>query len=251
MFTTLPTPNHKPPTTRFYTPAFSSPLSSSPLKRSPLSPRDHNMDTAADSLLSPMRTPSKTRYSSSISENPHHGKRESVFSKRQTKPNPLLNRNSEEGRETRRKLFLKRVKEESEERRWKKKGGDDEMMRTIFILEERREMERRRREAASLDLAEEGDMDDLDLDVDAELAEEIARREMEELDMLVREREMMVSMGGGDTPYGSDEEEYDDIFMDVIQEEIKSSQQQPATDPMNQAHEQARHEQDHDMMDIS
>lgn len=44
-----------------------------------------------------------------------------------------------------------------------------------------------------------------------------------------------------DTPYGSDDDEYDDIFMDVIQEEERlSSQQQPQVP-----------EQDQDMMDMS
>lgn len=44
-----------------------------------------------------------------------------------------------------------------------------------------------------------------------------------------------------DTPYGSDDDEYDDIFMDVIQEEERlSSQQQPLA-----------YQQDQDMMDMS
>lgn len=44
-----------------------------------------------------------------------------------------------------------------------------------------------------------------------------------------------------DTPYGSDDDEYDDIFMDVIQQEERmSSQQQPLVQ-----------EQDQDMMDMS
>lgn len=44
-----------------------------------------------------------------------------------------------------------------------------------------------------------------------------------------------------ETPYGSDDDEYDDIFMDVIQEEQRlSSQQQPSSYPGDQ-----------DMMDMS
>jgi hypothetical protein len=44
-----------------------------------------------------------------------------------------------------------------------------------------------------------------------------------------------------DTPYGSDDDEYDNIFMDVIQQEERfSSQQQPLVQ-----------EQDQDMMDMS
>jgi len=44
-----------------------------------------------------------------------------------------------------------------------------------------------------------------------------------------------------ETPYGSDDEEYDDIFMDVIQEENRlSSQRQPSG-----------YSEDQDMMDMS
>jgi hypothetical protein len=52
-----------------------------------------------------------------------------------------------------------------------------------------------------------------------------------------------VTQGEG-TPYGSDDDEYDHIFMDVIQEEnrMSSQQQQP---------QQAEPEADQDMMDMS
>ena len=43
----------------------------------------------------------------------------------------------------------------------------------------------------------------------------------------MREREMAnVGVTGADTPYGSDDEEYDDIFMNVIREEERTSNQQ-------------------------
>jgi hypothetical protein len=53
-------------------------------------------------------------------------RRESPYSKRITKENPLIH-NRGDGRETRRKLFLKKVRDESEERRWDARGGDDEV----------------------------------------------------------------------------------------------------------------------------
>jgi hypothetical protein len=56
-----------------------------------------------------------------------------------------------DGRETRRRLFLKRVREDSEDKRWKARGGDDEMMRSIWIAEQRRREERQRREAVGLE----------------------------------------------------------------------------------------------------
>ncbi len=64
----------------------------------------------------------------------------------------MSGRNSgEEGRETRRKLFLKKVREGAEEKRWKDRGGDEEIMRCIWVAEERRREERIRREALGLD----------------------------------------------------------------------------------------------------
>jgi hypothetical protein len=82
---------------------------------------------------------------------PSRGKnQESVFAKRATKPNPLFHgrRDGEDGRETRRKLFLKRVRDSAEEKRWKDRGGDDEIMRVLWISEER---ERRIRDEVALE----------------------------------------------------------------------------------------------------
>jgi hypothetical protein len=63
----------------------------------------------------------------------------------------LHGKNAGDGRETRRKLFLKRVREDQEERRWKARGGDDDIMRTIWMAEQRRREERIKREALGLD----------------------------------------------------------------------------------------------------
>lgn len=83
---------------------------------------------------------------------PSHGKeRESVFSKRASKPNPLFHGRRdgrpEDGRDARRKLFLKRVRDGAEEKRWKERGGDEEIMRVLWIGEER---ERKRREELAM-----------------------------------------------------------------------------------------------------
>jgi hypothetical protein len=63
-----------------------------------------------------------------------------------------MNRNADEGREARRKLFLKRVREGSEEKKWRDRNsgigeGEDEVLRCIWVAEERRREEARRREA--------------------------------------------------------------------------------------------------------
>ncbi|KAG9245054.1 hypothetical protein BJ878DRAFT_503359 [Calycina marina] len=264
MFTTLSTPTQNLKT-QFHTPAHPSPLSSSPLRQpsSPLSERNHNIPST-DAMLSP--TPTPTKYSS---HKMHHSlstsgcsspasarstsaNRESTFSKRAAKLNPLLQRCSGgdgEGRETRRKLFLKKVKEGSEEKRWQKRGGDEEMMRTIFQLEERRERERRRREA---DLVEVRGVEEMEMDMqdgeDEGVGFEVIRRDEEELEARMREREVEGTGGRGgeekETLYGSDEEEYDDIFMGVIEEEMRSSQRVSTQSEAVQA-------ADDDIMDIS
>lgn len=59
--------------------------------------------------------------------------------------------NGDEGRETRRKLFLKKVREGSEEKRWADRGGDEEIMRCLWVAEERRRAERQKREAMGIE----------------------------------------------------------------------------------------------------
>ena len=86
---------------------------------------------------------------------PAKSSRDSSFSRRTTKANPLIH-NHGDSRETRRKLFLKKVREDSEDRRWAARGGDDEMMRTIWIAEQRRRAEQHARDAMLVpDLMEE------------------------------------------------------------------------------------------------
>jgi hypothetical protein len=158
-----------------------------------------------------------------------------VYSRRPTKANPLIHRNPQDGRETRRKLFLKRVKDKSADRRY---GGDEEMMRRIWLAEERRREEAIRREAMGLEpgldeeeLEEFGNLDEV-------LVEEIAREEEEELEALLGLMEGEASnttapqeQQHSETPYGSDDEEYDHIFMDVIMEEKMTASQEQSQHP--------------------
>lgn len=119
--------------------------------------------------------------------------------KRVVKKNPLIHRDEKDGgRETRRKLFLKRVREESEDKRWDKKGGDDELLRSIYIADHKRSIGRNLRDDAAYDETPE----DYDLKIDnseptmsqqasitrpispnleQQMAEEVARQEEAEL----------------------------------------------------------------------
>ncbi|KAI5820483.1 hypothetical protein BZA77DRAFT_239516 [Pyronema omphalodes] len=57
--------------------------------------------------------------------------------KRQFKPIPTKT-SSEEQRNARRNLFLKKVQRGREEQAWKQRGGEDEIMRMIFVAEHKR-----------------------------------------------------------------------------------------------------------------
>jgi hypothetical protein len=60
------------------------------------------------------------------SPTPTKNRKENPYSQRVTRSNPLIH-NRGDGRETRRKLFLKKVKENSEDKRWDARGGEDEV----------------------------------------------------------------------------------------------------------------------------
>jgi len=122
MFSTLPLLVHNFNQTSYYTPQVSSPLSSSPLRSSPLSPRDGN-------ALQPPR-----RQFPMSSPTPAKNRKESPYSQRVTRSNPLIH-NRGDGRETRRKLFLKKVRENSEDKRWEARGGDDEVSQKFKRIE--------------------------------------------------------------------------------------------------------------------
>ncbi|RDW60865.1 hypothetical protein BP6252_12248 [Coleophoma cylindrospora] len=262
MFSTIPNfQTYSHPQSFHFTPIVSSPLSSPPLRRSPehtpLSPRDNNASSTRRTHVMSSPTPSKAtslRSSSPInpaSSSPVHGSAESTsrFSKRTTKSNPLIH-NRGDGRETRRKLFLKKVREDSEDQRWKARGGDDEMMRTIWIAEQRRMQERRAGDPDAEVLREEDFEEPWSLD--EALADEIAKKEADEMEALLSSmeeqgRQYTADTEGMDTSpdtmdssmnkqstasfesfNGSDDEEYDHLFMDVIQEEERQlSMQQP------------------------
>ncbi|KAH7407737.1 hypothetical protein BKA64DRAFT_429243 [Cadophora sp. MPI-SDFR-AT-0126] len=309
MFSMLPSHTHTyAQSNPYHTPHKPSPLSSSPLRNttpSPLSPRDINVQSARtqqqqDAIMS---SPSKRSGSSPPSHfdfsnsnsifttppehstkhqnqnatsliSPPPSKRESAYSKRTTKPNPLMSGrgSGDEGRETRRKLFLKKVREESEEKRWAARGGDEEIMRCLWVAEERRRVERQRREAMGIEapMGEEEDEAAQAMSLDEVMAEEVAMSEEQELEAMLGSmspEESAFNYGSANsnqmgmlfeemetgnrksnaTPadqqsiYGSDDDDYDQLFMDVIEQESRmSSQYQPPG-----------YVQDHDMMDMS
>jgi hypothetical protein len=194
---------------------------------------------------------------------PSRGK-DSSFAKRATKPNPLLRKDSD-ARETRRKLFLRNVRDSREDKKWQDRKGRDEMMRVLWVGEERERARRLEGGMKSGEVAIEDEMDfPVEQSVDAEqlMAEEIAMIEAAELEArleeMIPERQELIQWGTGseqssamdmETPYGSDDDEYDDIFMDVVKEEVRVSSQQYQHQP--QEPPGYLQDQGHEMMDIS
>lgn len=133
-FTTSPSTTSNYSNSSPYRPTVSSPLSSSPIRASspmttpPLSPRDPNARaiqsspifaaSKQDQYLSPVIFGSGGGSSSSSST--------SRFASRPTRPTPL-NLKREEAQESRRKVFLKNVRQRAEDKRWEMRGGEQEV----------------------------------------------------------------------------------------------------------------------------
>jgi len=113
------------------------------------------------------------------------------------------------------------------------------MMRSIWLSEERRRIERIARDASCLPSSqdeeegepERGELQTASVDnsqnIDEDMADEVAQREDAEMEALLAMMEAEDNNNNTqadqrystDTPYGSDDEEYDHLFMDVIHEE--------------------------------
>ncbi|KAG8169129.1 hypothetical protein KVR01_001878 [Diaporthe batatas] len=107
-------------------PAISSPLSSSPIRATtppPLSARDANARRETQS--SPI--------SASWSSSPGTTKPVSRFAARPTRPNPVVSQKREAAQESRRKLFLKNVRQRAEDQRWERRGGEQELLKLEWI----------------------------------------------------------------------------------------------------------------------
>jgi hypothetical protein len=119
-------------------------------------------EPAASELMSPplssppSASPSATSLPSLQRKTRSTGKE--AFSKRPTKSNPLTNGKGD-GRETRRKLFLKKIREDRDEAQWQRRmenGGEEEILRVMWVEEERARLERRRMEAEIVGFSLEG-----------------------------------------------------------------------------------------------
>ena len=139
MFTTMGLPpifpdfaSHAPPslsTPSAHRPAISSPLSSSPIRATtpsppPLSARDANARREVQS------SPIAGSWSSSSGPAKPVGR----FAARPSRPNPVVGQKREAAQESRRKLFLKNVRQRAEDSRWERRGGEQEVCGLFFSL---------------------------------------------------------------------------------------------------------------------
>lgn len=116
-----------------YRPTVSSPLSSSPVRASTPPPHPSSCSSTPLSPLSPCQSfnngnlaPSRDVQSSPIPAPP--SKAMSRFASRGApRPNPLTTQKREAAQESRRKLFLKNVRQRAEDKRWEKRGGEQEV----------------------------------------------------------------------------------------------------------------------------
>ncbi|KIW05410.1 uncharacterized protein PV09_03923 [Verruconis gallopava] len=238
-----------------------------PSRPSPLSPRNANACPRPQFWgvrMTAMSSDTRSNTSASSSEN------ETPFSKRDVKPNPLLKKarqTPDEARERRRDMFMKKVERGREEKQWK--GRSDQILRSDYIARRRRWEEERNREALrffpdyedeelpSASSVQQADAvpwpgtprlvaqpdDEQQVDAIAQMEEEELRallemQEQHDADAQVHEYDIPSSP----TRYGSDEEDYDEIFMELV-----SSQHDNEARVSAQA--QRQHE-DAEMMDM-
>ncbi|KAI9771303.1 MAG: hypothetical protein M1840_002273 [Geoglossum simile] len=160
------------------------------------------------------------------------------FSTRTIKSNPLLH-STDHDRERRRNLFLRKVREEGQDRKWKARGGDDEVMRSIYISEQKRWEAKQARIAREILASQEEEEDILVVDSgnteDARIIDDLLDEENAELEALVSLWESPQSVNNGNsTPAptsilpnsGSDDEEYDQLFLDLVNQEYNGQDQE-------------------------
>lgn len=124
----LPSSSATPLQQSKYRPSVSSPLSSSPIRASsyspPVSPPHHDAGVYS-SPQQKARQPPRDTQSSPIAQ-PSPTRKLFKFATRTPRPNPVIQKR-EEARESRRKLFLKNVRERADDKAWERRGGDQEV----------------------------------------------------------------------------------------------------------------------------
>ncbi|KXJ87691.1 hypothetical protein Micbo1qcDRAFT_207888 [Microdochium bolleyi] len=256
-------------------PSISSPLSSSPIRASqsspvhygagpsspPLSPRDINTlprgggsggfsrnvqsSPAQCSSFASIFSPLGSADASSSSNNSN---RFSKYANRSAKPNPLR-QSRETAQDSRRKLFLKNVRQRADDKSWERRGGDQEVLRLEWAVMDRKW--RQQKDADVDGILLEDDFEDepqhftvetpfgsanngsstysrwgqASMEHDEEtMADAMALEEQRELDAMLSLLEPQSSSAPTETrrppsPSMLSDDEYDDLFMDLVSED--------------------------------
>ncbi|KAF2086064.1 hypothetical protein K490DRAFT_66990 [Saccharata proteae CBS 121410] len=188
---------------------------------------------------------------------PSNAKNDVPFAKRGYKPNPIL-KSRHSVTERRRDLFLKKVQEKRDDRRWE--GREDQILRLDWFSRQKRWEANLARTAPKMDEPPEEEEEEAiftdrpvfssqqdhhmtssqpDWSQKSTVEEEVevvAQQEDQELDallaMMEEEENKMAAEYDEPQTYGSDDEDYDRIFSDLLNEDqsVRSHEQHPFVD---------------------
>lgn len=130
-----PAPIATPLQPRKYHPSVSSPLSSSPIRASSYSPPLSTLRVDTASIFQneqPRQIPRDTQ-SSPILPSQSPSRKLFRFATRTPRPNPVVQKR-EEAQESRRRLFLKNVRNRADDKAWERRGGDQEVCLSFSSL---------------------------------------------------------------------------------------------------------------------
>ncbi|KAH8671188.1 hypothetical protein BX600DRAFT_434313 [Xylariales sp. PMI_506] len=219
-----------------YQPAVSSPLSSSsPIRASqsspPLSPLNPNTLPRREYHSSP---------SAPIFSSPSPSTKLFKYAGLEYKKNPLK-QNRESANESRRKLFLKNVRQRADDKQWERRGGDQEVLKLEWVTLNH---QRRLQKDSDMDgLIFEDDLDDALVENqqpdDMLMTESYALQEEAELDAMLSMYEaesqpqthtwsQQTTQSTASPWLSDDEEDYDGLFIDILSQQ-SSPQQHQAT----------------------
>ncbi|KAB5515206.1 hypothetical protein GE09DRAFT_1231453 [Coniochaeta sp. 2T2.1] len=230
-----------------YRPSISSPLSSSPIRASsyspPASPPTSFPSNSNFGGFFPSQYQQPRDTQSSPIAQPTPSRKLFKFATSTPRPNPVVKKR-EEMRESRRRLFLKNVRERGDDRAWERRGGDQEVLRLEWS---RLNNELRQQKEADLAVfgtdadieeavqlqeqsghREESSIRQPGMGIDDMMVDAIAREEEAEIEALLSlmpngdgdgDREMGDGEGRPESVYFSDEEDYDALFMELSQQD--------------------------------
>ncbi|KAK3307960.1 uncharacterized protein B0T15DRAFT_490569 [Chaetomium strumarium] len=236
----LPPPQQQSTTSQPLSPcdpnALNTPLQQRGTQSSPISGPSSSLFFGSSCNSTPQTSISSGSCSSSSSN------RKSRFATRNPRPNPVVKRR-EEAQESRRRVFLQNVRQRQDDKRWEMRGGEDELLKLEWYRLNRERLQARDAELdeylaamdADLVAQEEAELRRIweqqqlqqqqqllqqpgNADVDALMADVIAQEEEAELDALVSALQAD-SDGQRQSTHFSDDEDYDGLFMDLIQQQ--------------------------------